>query len=97
MNFFSKHLFPGGSFLGGTFIVAAEEAGLKCEEQIAFGKDYARTMDEYWKRFHMNLDDVGNSATTMNHPQMGAPIAGWYAMFKSGHYNVMQAKLAHSS
>lgn len=22
-------------------------------------------------------------------------LAGWYAMFKSGHYNVMQAKLVH--
>jgi cyclopropane-fatty-acyl-phospholipid synthase len=97
LNFFSKYIFPGGEFPSvGTFIVAAEEAGLMCEEQIAFGSDYARTMDEYWKRFHRNLGDVkrlGYDDEFIRKWEFF--LAGWYAMFKSGHYNVMQAKLAH--
>lgn len=97
LNFFSKYIFPGGEFPSvGTFIVAAEEAGLKCEEQMAFGQDYARTMDEAWKRFHRNRADVeklGYDEEFMRKWEFF--IAGWYAMFKSGQYNVMQAKLAH--
>jgi cyclopropane-fatty-acyl-phospholipid synthase len=97
LNFFSKHIFPGGEFPSvGTFIVSAEEAGLKCEEQLAFGQDYARTMNEYWKRFHRNLEDVkklGYDAEFIRKWEFF--IAGWYAMFKSGQYNVMQAKLVH--
>jgi cyclopropane-fatty-acyl-phospholipid synthase len=97
LNFFSKYIFPGGEFPSvGTFIVSAEQAGLKCEEQIAFGQDYARTMDEAWKRFHRNQDEVrklGYDDTFIRKWEFF--IAGWYAMFKSGQYNVMQAKLAH--
>ncbi|HKW95486.1 MAG TPA: cyclopropane-fatty-acyl-phospholipid synthase family protein [Methylomirabilota bacterium] len=97
LNFFSKHIFPGGEFPSvGTFILAAEEAGLKCEEQLAFGQDYARTMDEAWKRFHENLADVrklGYDDEFIRKWEFF--IAGWYGMFKSGQYNVMQAKLAH--
>jgi len=97
LNFFSKYIFPGGEFPSvGTFVVAAEEAGLKCEEQLAFGQDYARTMDEAWKRFHRNRDDVrklGYDDEFIRKWEFF--IAGWYAMFKSGQYNVMQAKLVH--
>jgi cyclopropane-fatty-acyl-phospholipid synthase len=97
LNFFSKYIFPGGEFPSvGTFIVAAEEAGLKCEEQIAFGQDYARTMDEAWKRFHCNranVEKLGYDDEFIRKWEFF--IAGWYAMFKSGQYNVMQAKLAH--
>jgi cyclopropane-fatty-acyl-phospholipid synthase len=97
LNFFSKYIFPGGEFPSvGTFIVAAEEAGLKCEEELAFGQDYARTMDEAWKRFHRNRDDVrriGYDEEFIRKWEFF--IAGWYAMFKSGQYNVMQAKLVH--
>ena len=97
LNFFSKYIFPGGEFPSiGTFIVAAEDAGLKCEEHIAFGQDYARTMDEYVKRFRRNLDDVrklGYDDEFIRKWEFF--LAGWYAMFKSGQYNVMQAKLVH--
>jgi cyclopropane-fatty-acyl-phospholipid synthase len=97
LNFFSKYIFPGGEFPSvGTFIVAAEEAGLKCEEQLAFGQDYARTMNEAWKRFQRNRDDVrklGYDDEFIRKWEFF--IAGWYAMFKSGQYNVMQAKLVH--
>ena len=95
LNFFSKYIFPGGEFPSvGSFIVAAEEAGLKCEEELAFGQDYARTMDECWKRFQRNRDDVrrlGYDEAFIRKWEFF--IAGWYAMFRSGHYNVMQAKL----
>jgi cyclopropane-fatty-acyl-phospholipid synthase len=97
LNFFSRYIFPGGEFPSvGTFIVAAEEAGLKCEEQLAFGQDYARTMNEAWKRFQRNRDDVrklGYDDEFIRKWEFF--IAGWYAMFKSGQYNVMQAKLVH--
>jgi cyclopropane-fatty-acyl-phospholipid synthase len=97
LNFFSKYIFPGGEFPSvGTFIVAAEEAGLKCEEQLAFGQDYARTMDEAWRRFQHNREDVmklGYDDEFIRKWEFF--IAGWYAMFKSGQYNVMQAKLLH--
>ena len=97
LNFFSKYIFPGGEFPSiGSFIVAAEEAGLKCEEEIAFGQDYARTMDEAWKRFHQNIESVkkiGYGDEFIRKWEFF--IAGWYAMFKSGQYNVMQAKLVH--
>lgn len=97
LNFFSKYIFPGGEFPSiGTFITAAEEAGLKCDEHLAFGQDYARTMDEAWKRFHKNWDSVkklGYDDEFMRKWEFF--IAGWYAMFRSGQYNVMQAKLVH--
>ena len=97
LNFFSKYIFPGGEFpSAGTFIVAAEEAGLKCEELLAFGQDYARTMDEAWKRFQRNRNDVrklGYDDEFIRKWEFF--IAGWYAMFKSEQYNVMQAKLVH--
>jgi cyclopropane-fatty-acyl-phospholipid synthase len=97
LNFFSKYIFPGGEFPSvGSFIVGAEAAGLKCEEQIAFGQDYARTMDHAWRRFARNREDVralGYDETFLRKWEFF--IAGWYAMFKSGQYNVMQAKLVH--
>jgi len=97
LNFFSKYIFPGGEFPSiGTFIVAAEEAGLKCDEHLAFGQDYARTMDEAWTRFHRNMDSVrtiGYDDEFIRKWEFF--IAGWYAMFRSGNYNVMQAKLQH--
>jgi cyclopropane-fatty-acyl-phospholipid synthase len=97
LNFFSKYIFPGGEFpSAGTFIVAAEEAGLKCEELLAFGQDYVRTMDEAWKRFQRNRNDVRKLGYDDEFIRMWEFfIAGWYAMFKSGQYNVMQAKLVH--
>lgn len=97
LNFFSKHIFPGGEFPSiGTFIVSAEKAGLRCDEHLAFGQDYARTMAECWKRFHRNLDDVrklGYDDTFIRKWEFF--IAGWYGMFRSGQYNVMQARLSH--
>ena len=97
LNFFSKYIFPGGEFpSAGTFITAAEEVGLKCEELLAFGQDYARTMDEAWKRFQRNRDDVRKLGFDDEFIRKWEFfIAGWYAMFKSGQYNVMQAKLVH--
>ncbi len=97
LNFFSKYIFPGGEFPSvGTFIEAAEEAGLRCEEQLAFGQDYARTMDEGWKRFARNREEVGKLGFDEAFLRKWEFfVAGWYAMFKSGQYNVMQAKLVH--
>ena len=97
LNFFSKHIFPGGEFPSvGSFIVAAEHAGLKCEEELAFGQDYARTMDECWKRFQSNRDGVRSLGYGDDFIRKWEFfLAGWYAMFRSGRYNVMQAKLAH--
>jgi cyclopropane-fatty-acyl-phospholipid synthase len=97
LNFFSKYIFPGGEFPSiGSFIVAAEEAGMKCDEHLAFGQDYARTMDEAWTRFHRNLGDVralGYDDVFIRKWEFF--IAGWYAMFRSGQYNVMQARVVH--
>lgn len=97
LNFFSKYIFPGGEFPSvGSFIVAAEHAGLRCEEQLAFGQDYARTMDEAWKRFRRNREEVRSLGYDDEFIRKWEFfIAGWYAMFKSGHYSVMQAKLVH--
>lgn len=97
LNFNTKYIFPGGEFPSvGSFIVAAEEAGLRCEEHLAFGQDYARTMAEAWNNFHKNLADVralGFDPKFIRKWEFF--LAGWYAMFKSGNYNVMQAKLLH--
>lgn len=97
LNFFSKYIFPGGEFPSiGSFIVAAEEAGLKCDEHLAFGQDYARTMAECWERFQRNRDDVrklGYDEEFIRKWEFF--IAGWYGMFRSGNYNVMQATLQH--
>ncbi|MBV8089823.1 MAG: class I SAM-dependent methyltransferase [Alphaproteobacteria bacterium] len=97
LNFNTKYIFPGGEFPSiGTFIVAAEEAGLKCEDHLVFGQDYARTMSECWNNFHNSLADVralGFDAKFIRKWEFF--LAGWYSMFKSGNYNVMQAKLVH--
>jgi cyclopropane-fatty-acyl-phospholipid synthase len=98
LNFFSKYIFPGGEFPSiGSFIVAAEEAGLKCDEHLAFGQDYARTMAEGWKNFQCNKaclkQKLHYDDTFIRKWEFF--IAGWYAMFRSGQYNVMQAKLVH--
>jgi cyclopropane-fatty-acyl-phospholipid synthase len=98
LNFFSKYIFPGGEFPSiGSFIVAAEEAGLKCDEHLAFGQDYARTMAECWERFQRNRDDVRQKLGYDDEfiRKWEFFIAGWYAMFRSGNYNVMQATLRH--
>jgi cyclopropane-fatty-acyl-phospholipid synthase len=97
LNFNTKYIFPGGEFPSiGTFIVAAEEAGLKCEEHLAFGQDYARTMAEVWNNFHRNLADVrALGFDTKFIRRWEFFLASWYAMFKSGNYSVMQAKLLH--
>jgi Mycolic acid cyclopropane synthetase len=93
LNFFSKCIFPAVSF------PRSERSSpplRRCEEQLAFGSDYARTMDEYWKRFHRNLGDVKRLGYDDQFiRRWDFFLAGWYAMFKSGHYNDMQAKLAH--
>ncbi len=98
LNFFSKYIFPGGEFPSiGTFIVAAEEAGLKCDEHLAFGQDYARTMAECWTRFQRNQAEVKEKLGYDDEfiRKWEFFIAGWYGMFRSGQYNVMQAKLTH--
>jgi cyclopropane-fatty-acyl-phospholipid synthase len=96
-NFIAKYIFPGGEFPSiGAFIIAAEEAGLKCDEHLAFGKDYARTMAEAWTKFHNNLAKVhalGFDAKFIRKWQFF--LAGWYSMFNSENFNVMQAKLTH--
>jgi cyclopropane-fatty-acyl-phospholipid synthase len=96
-NFITKYIFPGGEFPSiGTFIIAAEEAGLKCDEHLAFGQDYARTMAEAWTKFHNNLAQVhalGFDAKFIRKWQFF--LAGWYSMFSSENFNVMQAKLTH--
>ena len=96
-NFITKYIFPGGEFPSiGSFILAAEEAGLKCEEHLAFGQDYARTMAVAWTNFHKNLADVkalGFDSKFIRKWEFF--LAGWYSMFKSENFNVMQAKLVH--
>jgi cyclopropane-fatty-acyl-phospholipid synthase len=97
LSFITKYIFPGGEFPSiGTFMVAAEEAGLRCEEHLAFGDDYARTMAEAWKNFQNNLADVIALGFDRRFIRMWEFfLAGWYSMFKSANFNVMQAKLVH--
>lgn len=96
-DFITKYIFPGGEFPSvGSFIVAAEQAGLKCNEHLAFGQDYARTMAAAWTNFHRNLVDVRALGFDTKFIRMWEFfLAGWYSMFKSGNFNVMQAELAH--
>jgi cyclopropane-fatty-acyl-phospholipid synthase len=97
LNFMTKYIFPGGEFPSiGSFITAAEEAGLKCVEHLAFGQDYAKTMAACWTNFHNNLADVralGFDAKFIRKWEFF--LAGWHAMFKSENFNVMQARLTH--
>jgi cyclopropane-fatty-acyl-phospholipid synthase len=96
-DFITKYIFPGGEFPSvGSFIVAAEQVGLKCNEHLAFGQDYARTMAAAWTNFHRNLVDVRALGFDTKFIRMWEFfLAGWYSMFKSGNFNVMQAELAH--
>jgi len=95
LSFVTKYIFPGGEFPSiGSFIEAAEEAGLKCDEHLAFGQDYARTMVECWNNYQKNIDDVralGYDEVFIREWEFF--LALWYSMFRSGQYNVMQAKL----
>jgi len=65
-------------------------------KHLAFGHDCARTMDECWKRFQQNRERVralGYDDEFIRKWEFF--LAGWYAMFRSGHDNVMQAKVVH--
>ena len=57
-----------------------------------FGDGLAHTCTEIGSRTQLQWD------AAVSYECRQAPeffLAGWYAMFKSGRYNVMQAKLVH--
>jgi cyclopropane-fatty-acyl-phospholipid synthase len=58
-DFIQRYVFPGGMLPSpGVFRKEAARAGLRVEEDLAFGLDYARTLAEWHTRFMGVLDQV---------------------------------------
>ncbi len=71
VDFIQKYIFPGGMLPSdGVLKEKIFEAGLQLEEQKAFGKDYARTLADWYQRFnqawpHINEGRFDNSFRNM--------------------------------
>ena len=58
-DFIQRYVFPGGMLPSpGVFRRLAREAGLRVEEDLAFGLDYARTLARWHETFMQQLDAV---------------------------------------
>lgn len=58
-DFIRQYTFPGGMLISpGQIQKQAEQAGLQVNEMIRFGKDYARTLREWFNRFEAAESDI---------------------------------------
>lgn len=97
-GFMEQVIFPGGMLPSRSrFRAGAEQAGLECREQFAFGKDYARTAQCWLERFHTQKEAVkalgyDDSFLRLWRFYLSACIAS----FNCGRTSVMQAELQHA-
>ena len=58
-DFIQRHIFPGGMLPSPSILqTQVEKAGLALQETKSFGADYARTLNEWHKRFLAAWDEI---------------------------------------
>lgn len=97
-GFMEQVIFPGGMLPSRSrFLAVAGQAGFVCQELFAFGKDYARTSQEWLDRFNAKADQV----KALGYDEAFLRLWRFYlsaciASFTSNRTSVMQAKLTLS-
>lgn len=92
-------IFPGGMLPSPSrFKQEAAKAGLQVTDQFAFGKDYAKTLQEWKQTFDAKLPEV--RALGFDEPFIRIwkfYLASCQACFEVGRTNVMQMELQHAA
>lgn len=58
-DFIQQYVFPGGMLPSiSAFKASAAQAGLRIEDEFAFGADYAKTLCMWYEAFNQQIDDV---------------------------------------
>jgi cyclopropane-fatty-acyl-phospholipid synthase len=58
-DFIQQYVFPGGMLPSASaFKTSAAQAGLRIEDEFAFGMDYAKTLHMWYEAFNRQIDDV---------------------------------------
>ena len=58
-DFIQQYVFPGGMLPSASaFKASAAQAGLRIEDEFAFGMDYAKTLHMWYEAFNRQIDDV---------------------------------------
>lgn len=94
-GFIEQVIFPGGMLPSPSrFRMAAQKAGLACEETYAFGKDYARTAQLWLDRFNARKEEVQALGYDDTFQRLWRfYLSACIAVFSSGRTSVMQARL----
>jgi cyclopropane-fatty-acyl-phospholipid synthase len=97
-DFIQQYIFPGGMLPSRSqFVAAAERAGLKVINELAFGKDYAETLRQWRAEFvrqHSRWGPLGFDARFCRIWEFY--LAYCEAAFETGNTNVVQFTLAHA-
>ena len=97
-DFIRQYVFPGGMLLSNNAIAdQANRAGLKVQDNFAFGQDYAKTCRIWSQRLNAQkgkISDLGFDETFFRNWKYYLEICA--ASFAVGHTNVVQVELAHA-
>ena len=97
-DYIRQYVFPGGMLLSdGMIEQQARDAGLKVQDNFAFGQDYAKTCRIWAERFteqRRKIAEMGYGEAFQRNWQYYLEICA--ASFAVGHTNVVQVELAHA-
>ena len=97
-DYIRHYVFPGGLLPSiGKFKECAEKSGLVCRDVYAFGKDYARTLQEWLQRFDANevaIRNLGYGTEFIRSWRLYMSMCA--ASFLCDRTNVVQVELAHA-
>jgi len=97
-DYIRQHVFPGGMMLSDQVIdTQAKNAGLKVQDNFAFGQDYAKTCRMWAERLaaqKSKISELGYGESFFRNWQYYLEICA--ASFAVGHTNVVQVELAHA-
>ncbi len=97
-DFIQQYVFPGGMLPSpSAFRAAAQRAGLVIENELAFGVDYAHTLDRWRLRFLEQLPQVRAQGFDLRFVRLWEfYLAYCEAAFRTGNTDVMQFTLRHA-
>jgi len=97
-DFIRSYIFPGGMLPSPSrFKAEARKAGLRCDNEIFFGHDYARTLEEWLSAFENNKDQILSMGFDEGFIRLWRfYLAGCIAGFRTNRTNVMQVELSHA-